>query len=259
MQTNSSSKVQAVPGADGSADSSGSPCHNRCPVTLTINRGALRGQPHGPAPSCPAPLGAPEDISRNRPWSHSGQWWPQGPWGLSPHEIPACLPQSWLGAGHKDWLPHSSRPPGWDRAHTGLGMLDKPSAQPLCPSPQLSFTLLVRQKPIIKPLARGQSDNTARRCSAGRRGCRDLPFPHNTQHSAWMCARLAQHHPSFIPGIAPASPPAHWSTGHAEGAASTEHPPLPSPETVHAASRQTDKVHFTFPNCAGENCNKDKV
>lgn len=66
MQTNSSSKVQAVPGADGSTDSSGSLCHNHCPVTLTINKGALQGQPHGPAPSCPAPLRAPEDIPENR-------------------------------------------------------------------------------------------------------------------------------------------------------------------------------------------------
>lgn len=79
MQTNSSSKVQAVPGADGSADSSGSPCHNRCPVTLTINRGALQGQPHGPALSYPAPLGAPDDIPENGPCVAPGatQGWTQ--------------------------------------------------------------------------------------------------------------------------------------------------------------------------------------
>lgn len=70
MQTNSSSKVQAVPGADGSTDSSGSLCHNRCPVTLTINRGALQGQPCGPVPSCPAPLGAREDILKTDPVWH---------------------------------------------------------------------------------------------------------------------------------------------------------------------------------------------
>lgn len=86
MQTNSSSKVQAVPGADGSADSSGSPCHKRYPVTLTINRGALQGQPHGPAPSYPAPLGAPDDIPENRhcvaPGAAQG-WTQQWAWGLS--------------------------------------------------------------------------------------------------------------------------------------------------------------------------------
>lgn len=91
------------------------------------------------------------------------------------------------------------------------------------------------------------------------RGCRDLPFPHNTQHPSWMRARLAQHHPCIIPSIAPASPPAPRSAGHAEGAAGTAYPPLPSSGTVHAASQQTDKVHFTFPSSAGENCNKDKV
>lgn len=76
MQTNSSSKVQAVPGADGSTDSSGSLCHNRCPVTLTINRGALQGQPHGPVPSRPAPLGACEDILKTDP-----VWHLEPPWG----------------------------------------------------------------------------------------------------------------------------------------------------------------------------------
>lgn len=65
MQTNSSSKVQAVPGDDGSTDSSGSLCHKHCPVTLTINRGVLQGQPHGPAASCPSPFGASEDIPEN--------------------------------------------------------------------------------------------------------------------------------------------------------------------------------------------------
>lgn len=74
-----------------------------------------------------------------------------------------------------------------------------------------------------------------------------------------MCARLAQHHPSIVPGIAPATLPEPWSAGHAEGAVGTAHPPLPSLGAVHAASRQTDKMHFTFLSSAGENCNKDKV
>lgn len=90
MQTNSSSKVQAVPGADGSTDSSGSLCHNCCPATLTINRGALQGQPHGPVRSCPTPLGACEDIPENGPCVAPGAtpgWTQQWPWGLLAHEI----------------------------------------------------------------------------------------------------------------------------------------------------------------------------
>lgn len=97
MQTNSSSKVQAVPRADGSTDSSGSLCHKHCPVTLTINTGALQGRPHGSAPSCPALLGAPEDIPENGPCMAPGAslgWTQRWPWGLSPTRFsippPAC-------------------------------------------------------------------------------------------------------------------------------------------------------------------------
>lgn len=118
MQTNSGSKVQAVPGADGSTDSSGSLCHSHCPVTLTINRGALQGQSHGPAPSCPAPLHAPEDIPENRPCVAPGAtlgWTQQWPWGLSPHAIQhpsTSLCRGRVGAGH--------RPPGLPYLHAGI-------------------------------------------------------------------------------------------------------------------------------------------
>lgn len=90
-------------------------------------------------------------------------------------------PALWWGQqDRQQWLPHSSVPPCWYQALTALEVPAKPSAQHLCLSPQLSFTLLLHQKPIIKPLARGQSDNTAQRCSAGRKGLQGPPFP--TQH-----------------------------------------------------------------------------
>lgn len=120
----------------------------------------------------------------------------------------------------------------------------------VCPSPQLSFTLSLRQKPLIKPLARGQGDNTARKCSAGRKGLQGPPFPTQdptlSMDECQAGSASPQHHPWHCPSITP-------------GPQGTAHPPLPSPGTVHAASRQTDKVHFTFPGSAGENFNKDKV
>lgn len=168
-------------------------------------------------------------------------WTQQWPWGLLPHKIQRpSTSLCWGGSGHRDWLPHSSTPPGWDQAQL-LGC----QLTCLCPSSQLSFTLLVHQKPVIKPLARGQSDNTAQRCSVGRKGLQGPPFP--TQHPT-LIIDVCQ--------VGSASPPEPWSAGHAEG---TAHPPLPSLGAVHTASRQTDKVHFTFPSSAGENCNKDKV
>jgi len=60
----------------------------------------------------------------------------------------------------------------------GLGGPAKPSsAQRPRAGPQLGFTLLLRQKPVIKPLAKGQSRTHPRGAQLGGEGCRDLPLP----------------------------------------------------------------------------------
>lgn len=54
MQTNS--KVQPVPGVMAVLIAWRSLHHGCCPVPLTINKGALQGQPHGPCTLLPSTL-----------------------------------------------------------------------------------------------------------------------------------------------------------------------------------------------------------
>lgn len=132
----------------------------------------------------------------------------------------------------------------------------KPSSAQRPPTgPQLGFTLLLRQKPIIKPLARGQSDNTPQRLRGPPPLLSRQSLATPITHHGCMPDQL-----SITPGIAPGAVPG--AAGDAKGtpwAAGAAHPPLPSPGTGRAASSRPDKAHFAFPNRAGENCNKDKV
>lgn len=129
---------------------------------------------------------------------------------MAPHKTPepsqhhSHQPQG----GHGDWLPLGSP---LLHPQAGIGVLLAPafrvpatssSAQHLQASSHLSFTLLLRQKPTIKPLAKGQSDNTPWRCSAGKKGLQGPP--------PFLAEPPSTHH-GCMPGwlsITPASPPA---------------------------------------------------
>lgn len=91
------------------------------------------------------------------------------------------------------------------------------------------------------------------------KGLQEPPFSHTTPSThrghtpAWL--RITQHHPLVLQGM-PKLPQGMPKVLQAAGVA---HPPLPALGTGRAASSQPDKVHFAFPNRAGESCNKDKA
>ena len=221
MQTNSGSKVRPVPGPMAALIARVSPCHHHCPVTLTINRGALQG---------PWPLHPPawhpwvllrtslrkDPIRRLEPPrdGHNG-----GPGHCHPLYGPPRdlrpLPAPFLSA--PGWAQGPAGPLGSRLQHPQAGIRTLPapalgvpvklsSARHPRVGPQLGFTLLLRHKPIIKPLARGQSGNTPWRCSAGRKGLQEPPFPSGaSQHLAPIMGACRagsvspRHHPRHRP------------------------------------------------------------
>lgn len=103
---------------------------------------------------------------------------------MAPHKTlePSQHPSHQPRGGHGDRLPLGSP---LLHPQAGIGVLLAPAfrvpttsslAQHLQASSHLSFTLLLHQKPTIKPLAKGQSNNTPWRCSAGKKGLQGPPL-----------------------------------------------------------------------------------
>lgn len=96
---------------------------------------------------------------------------------------PAFVGRRGVGAGHRDWLPQSSIPPGWDGALTALEVVAKCQFSVSVPAPNSVLLYCCISK--------------RQRCSAGRKGLQRLPFPHNTHQVGSVSS---QHHPHY-PGL----------------------------------------------------------